>query len=67
MRSDEGHRHQCEVRQLLRSRVERGTEWVRDWLESLVKPRGVDAVEKLRADTTLQWKMGNRGAPGDWR
>lgn len=56
--------HQCEVRQILRWRQEKGNAWVMGWLASpAVKPRR----QRLEADAREQWRLGNRGAEGDWR
>jgi hypothetical protein len=60
-------RHQCEVRQVLRWRVEHGREWVRDWLAGVAKRRGHGAADRLDADAREQWTRGNRGAVSDWR
>ena len=57
-------RHQSEVRQLLRWRDERGSEWAHAYLEKTEAKRD---ISKLRADLTEQWRLGNRGATGDWR
>lgn len=76
--SSEQHRHRCEVRQVLRWRVERGLTWVRCWLDgyidsdgrrvpSVEQARGKAAGERLRADCREQWQRGNRGAADDWR
>ncbi|WP_458411220.1 DUF7696 family protein [Kocuria rosea] len=67
MRTDEEYRHQCEVRQVLLWRAERGTEWCRAWIAGVAKHRGQAAADRLRADATHQWAAGNRGEHGDWR
>lgn len=72
------HRHRCEVRQVLRWRVEHGMPWVQRWLyghqpEGGMRVRGVGeirghaALDRLVADLREQWALGNRGADGDWR
>lgn len=63
----ETHRHRCEVRQLLRWRVERGREWLRTWLAGVERIRGKAALLRLEADIRTQWELGNRGARDDWR
>lgn len=75
----EVHRHRCEVRQVLRWRVEHGSPWVRRWLDGYVdqgtgrqvkgvrQQRGTLAASRLLADCIAQWNLGNRGADGDWR
>lgn len=60
----EEHRHRCEVRAVLKWRVERGSAWVHAWLERAEKVR---PVARLRRDCAEQWAKGNRGEWGDWR
>jgi len=60
----EEHRHRCEVRQVLKWRVERGSAWVHAWLDGAEKKR---PVARLRRDCAEQWAKGNQGAWGDWR
>lgn len=60
-------RHRCEVRQLLRWRVEKGIEFARDYLAGVEKRRGQAAAKVLRDDVLAQWNAGNRGTVGDWR
>jgi hypothetical protein len=60
----ERHRHECEVRMLLREARKRGREWVRSYLDHKdVKGRR----EKLRADLNAQIKAGNTGKDGEWK
>ena len=61
IRSDEQYRHECEVRQVLQWRAERGSEWVRDWLGRVEKSRGKEAADRLRNDARREWERGNRG------
>lgn len=63
----ETHRHRCEVRQLLRWRVEHGREWLRQWLAGVERVRGKGTLQRLEADIRQQWERGNRGARDDWR
>ena len=67
MTNDNPHRHRCEVRQLLRWRRDKGSQWVRDWLAGVAKLRGQATADQLNADAMQQWRAGNRGQPGDWR
>ena len=67
MDSSEQHRHRCEVRAVLRWRVTEGSDWVKAWLDDLPAWRSKAAAEQLRADVLEQWRLGNRGEPGDWR
>ncbi len=64
---DEQHRHRSEVRAVLRWRVTEGGEWVADWLSGVAQKRGQAAADRLREDCARQWRLGNRGAAGDWR
>lgn len=66
MRSDEEHRHRCEVRSVLRWRVSDGGDWVREWLAGVAKARGQAAADRLRDDARDQWAKGSRGEPGVW-
>lgn len=66
MNTTEQHRHQCEVRHLLKLQAEQGTEPVTAYIEG-IKKRGEAAVQALRRDGRVQWSRGNRGAWGDWR
>lgn len=61
----EKERHECEVRYVLRMRVE-SRERALNYLKGVEekRPRGID---KLRKDVIEQWKLGNRGVHGDWR
>lgn len=78
----EEHRHRCEVRQILAWRVERGREWVMNFINGTTKVidgrvvrdkkglrdhRGSEAAERLMIDVLQQWERGNRGATDDWR
>mgnify|MGYP000293558081 FL=1 len=67
MKIDEQHRHQCEVRALLRLRNREGRERVHEFIDSLVKTRGAEQADAIRADCAAQWAAGNRGEFGDWR
>ena len=66
MTDGETFRHQCEVRQLLAWRVQRGREWLRSHLDAVEKVRGKDARARLEADILQQWTLGNRGEPRVW-
>lgn len=61
----EKDRHECEVRYVLRMRVE-SRERALNYLKAVAekRPKGID---KLRKDVLDQWKLGNRGIHGDWR
>jgi len=36
-------------------------------LAGIEKARGKEAAERLKRDIATQWRLGNRGAAGDWR
>lgn len=63
----EQHRHRCEVRQVLRWRLEHGREWVREWLAGVAQKRGRAAANALQRDAAEQWQRGNRGGHDEWR
>jgi len=60
----EEYRHQCEVRQLLKWRTERGLQWFRQYISD----HGFGGRKtKLLGNVTEQWKLGNRGEKGLWK
>jgi len=63
--SSEEYRHQCEVRQVLRWRVESRDKAV-GYL-SLVRKLRNQGAENLECDVKDQWAKGNRGDKGEWR
>jgi hypothetical protein len=63
----ETHRHQCEVRDIIRKRLQHGSDWARAHLAGIAKKRGTQAAERLMSDIKAQWAAGNRGEQGDWR
>jgi rubrerythrin len=62
--SDEEHRHQCEVRQHLKWRSEKGLDWYRKYISTY--GFGSRKTELLR-DVADQWAKGNRGQKGEWK
>jgi hypothetical protein len=64
--SSEEYRHQCEVRQVLRWRVESRDKAV-GYLSLVRQKRSSDNAGKLERDVKDQWAKGNRGDKGDWR
>ena len=64
--SSEQHRHECEVRNLIRAIAEpgRGREWVRQYLDD---KRVAGRQARLRADLNEQIKAGNSGQEGEWK
>jgi|GEM_PF-2286018 len=59
----EEFRHQCEVRMVIRWRMEDRDRALR-YLEGVKQKRGDD---KLERDVREQWKMGNRGKENEWK
>ena len=64
--SSEAYRHQCEVRQVLRWRVESREKAVA-YLAQVRERRGPAAADLLMDDVAAQWKKGNRGLNCDWK
>lgn len=58
-------RHRCEVRQVLRWRVEDRNKAL-EYL-SLVREKRKEKANKLELDCKEQWSRGNKGDKGDWR
>ena len=61
---EEPYRHQCEVRQLLKWRAEKGLAWFREYISA---NRFGGRKAKLLGDVAEQWKLGNRGEKGQWK
>ena len=62
----EEERHRCEVRQVLKWRVQDRTKAM-EYLALVEKRRGEIAANKLRNDSRIQWERGNRGIDGNWK
>lgn len=62
----EEQRHQCEVRQVLKWRVQDRNKAM-EYLNLVEKRRGEIAANKLRLDCRIQWEKGNRGIDGNWK
>lgn len=78
----ETYRHQCEVRQLIAWRAEFGRSWVHGYINGVEKTlasskkvwerkgvrqqRGDAAADRLLADCTTQFQLGNDGTSGAW-
>jgi hypothetical protein len=60
------YRHQCEVRTVIRWRIEDRTRAL-NYLEAVRVKRGKEAAERLERDVRDQWQKNNRGKEGDWR
>ena len=63
-RSDETYRHQCEVRQLIRWRIEWGLQKFQGYLQNA---KFDSRRAKLCGSIADQWAKGNRGEKGLWK
>ncbi len=63
--SSDEYRHQCEVRQVLKWRVESRNKAV-EYLALVRKKRGDSKADLLEKDCKDQWSRGNRGDMGVW-
>ena len=61
----EEHRHRCEVRQILKWRVEDRNKALAH-IERVREQRGDTAAKQLENDCRSQWNKGNRGNKGEW-
>jgi hypothetical protein len=64
--TSEEFRHQCEVRTIIRDRLQKGRDWARGHLDLVEKHRGKPARARLEADIRQQWEWGNRGLHPEW-
>lgn len=64
MENLEQERHRCEVRQVLRWRVEDRNKAL-EYLK-LVKEKRKEKANKLELDCKKQWELGSRGEKGEW-
>ena len=62
----EEERHRCEVRQVLRWRVQDRNKAI-NYIELVRKRRGDKMADLLHKDSADQWNLGNRGLEGDWK
>ncbi len=62
----EEYRHQCEVRLVLRKRIEDRNEAFK-YLGKVKEKRGDEAAGKLERDVRDQWSKGNRGEEASWK
>jgi hypothetical protein len=62
----EAYRHQCEVRDIIAKRVQKGRPWAIGHLSKIEDARGRKARLALEKDILQQWNLGNRGEPGCW-
>ena len=61
----EEYRHRCEVRQVLRWRVENRNKALIH-INKVQDARGIKAAQQLQKDCGDQWATGNRGDKGEW-
>ena len=64
--NSEEHRHRCEVRTVLRWRVEDRNKAI-EYISLVRKRRGEKEADILEKDCREQWKLGNRGLNGEWK
>jgi len=62
----EEERHRCEVRQILRWRMESRDKAI-DYLSRVRKARGDEKANQLEKEVREQWAKNNRGINGDWK
>jgi hypothetical protein len=62
----EEYRHQCEIRQILRWRVQDRNKAL-SHIERVREQRGDAAAKQLENDARSQWNKGNRGIKGEWK
>ncbi len=62
----EEERHRCEVRQVIKWRMQDRTKAI-DYILSVRNKRGDNAADLLHKDSADQWTKGNRGLQGDWK
>ncbi len=63
--NSEGHRHRCEVRQVLKWRTQDRNKAI-EYLSIVRNKRGDRVAQLLEKDCKTQWTLGNRGDEGDW-
>ncbi len=63
--NSEGHRHRCEVRQVLKWRTQDRNKAI-EYLSIVRNKRGDRVAQLLEKDCRTQWTLGNRGDEGDW-
>ena len=62
----EEERHRCEVRQVIKWRVQDRNKAM-EYLQAVASKRGQDAADRLRKDSAEQWERKNTGLEGDWK
>jgi len=62
----EEERHRCEVRQVIKWRVQDRNKAM-EYLQAVASKRGQESADRLRKDSAEQWERKNRGLEGDWK
>ncbi len=61
------HKRRCLIRYVLAMTAAHGRAGVDKFLANVQRIHGDDYAASLRDECRAQWKLGNRGAWGDWR
>ena len=64
--NSEGHRHRCEVRQVLKWRTQDRNKAI-EYLSIVRNKRGDRTAQLLEKDCKTQWTLGNRGEDSQWK
>ena len=64
--NSEGHRHRCEVRQILKWRTQDRNKAI-EYLSIVRNKRGDRTAQLLEKDCKSQWTLGNRGEYNEWK
>ncbi len=63
--NSEGHRHRCEVRQVLKWRTQDRNKAI-EYLSIVRNKRGDRVAQMLEKDCREQWQLGSKGEEGVW-
>ena len=63
--NSEGHRHRCEVRQVLKWRTQDRNKAI-EYLSIVRNKRGDRTAQLLEKDCKEQWQLGSKGEEGVW-
>ena len=63
--NSEGHRHRCEVRQVLKWRTQDRNKAI-EYLSIVRNKRGDRVAQLLEKDCRDQWQLGSKGEEGVW-
>ena len=64
--NSEGHRHRCEVRQVLKWRTQDRNKAI-EYLSIVRNKRGDRTAQLIEKDCREQWTLGNRGEDSQWK